>query len=107
MKYCQRFCAAALLSLVLSPAWASLTPTIQFSAEPERAPLQANREARQRVTEQLIELGVEPAMAAERVQQMTGSEIANLQNGIASLPAGAGIDTTNLLLIIIILILLL
>lgn len=107
MKYCQKFCAAALLSLILSPAWASLAPTTQFSAEPERAPLQANWEARQRVAEQLTGLGVEPVAAAARVRQMTDSEIANLQDRIESLPAGAGLNTTDLLLIIIILILLL
>lgn len=107
MKICRTLCAIALLSLTLTPAWASLTPTGHFSAEPERARLYASFEARERVTRQLAELGIDRGRAEQRVAQMTDREIAGLQDRIGDLPAGAGMGTTNLLLIIIILILLL
>jgi len=59
------------------------------------------------VQQQLTEMGVDPVSANKRVDSMTDEEIAKLNNQIETLPAGAGINTTELLLIIIILILVL
>ena len=107
MKLCYRYCSIVLLSLVLSPAWAALTPTQQFAAEPERAQLQVRSEARAQLTRKMVELGVARDSAIERVGQLTDPEVLALQDRIDELPAGAGVSTTNLLLIVIILILLL
>jgi len=59
-----------------------------------------------RVQQQLIQLGVDPVAAIDRVNQMTEVEIARMQGKIDQLPAGAGLSTVDLLLIIILLILL-
>lgn len=60
---------------------------------------------REDVQQQLIEMGVDPADALERVAKMTDQEVAELNGKIAQLPAGAGINTVELLLIIILIIL--
>ena len=60
---------------------------------------------REDVQQQLMEMGVDPADALERVAKMTDQEIAELNGKIAQLPAGAGINTVELLLIIILIIL--
>jgi TolA-binding protein len=107
MKHCKKFILMALLSLALSPAYAAMVPTAQFSAEPERARLSINIDQRQQIEQQLIELGVAPAEANARVSQMTDQQIASLQGKITELPAGAAVSTVELLLIILIVILLL
>jgi hypothetical protein len=84
-----------------------MVATPQMSAEPERARLIENLAKRDLVERQLIGLGVDPADAAQRVNQMTEQQISSLQGQITQLPAGAGVSTTNLLLIIILVILLL
>ena len=61
---------------------------------------------RKDVQRQLIEMGVDPASARARVNQMTDEEAAQLSEQIGTLPAGAGLGTVELLLIIIIIILL-
>lgn len=107
MKHCKKFTLMTLLWLGLSPAYAAMVPTAQFTAEPERARLIINIAERQQVEQQLIELGVDPQEAIERVSQMTDQQIASLQGKIAELPAGAAVGTIELLLIILIVILLL
>lgn len=62
---------------------------------------------RKDVQQQLTEMGVDPDNAIKRVDSMTDEEIAKLNSQIETLPAGAGINTVELLLIIIILILVL
>ncbi len=96
-----------LLWLAMSPAYAAMVTSLELTAEPERARMMSSIAQRQHVEQQLIELGVEPAAAVDRVNQMTDQQIASLQGQISELPAGAGISTTDLLLIIILLILLL
>ena len=61
---------------------------------------------REDVQQQLVELGVDPVSARERVKQMTDEEVAQLNGRITELPAGGGIGVVELLLIIIIIILL-
>jgi len=97
----------ALLWLAMSPAYAAMVPTAQFSAEPERAHLRIYIAQRQQVELELIELGVDPAEAIERVSQMTDQQISSLQGELATLPAGAAVGTIELLLIIILVLLLL
>lgn len=107
MKYPVKIILMAVLWLSTSTAFAAMVSTQHLMAEPERAQLVRNMAERQHVEQQLIELGVDPVDASERVRQMTDQQISSLQQQIAELPAGAGVSTTNLLLIIIVLILLL
>ncbi len=107
MKRLKIFTLMAVLWLSASTAFAAMVTTPELTAASERAQLVRNNAERQHVRQQLIELGVEPADATKRINQMTDQQIASLQGQIAELPAGAGVSTTNLLLIIIVLILLL
>jgi hypothetical protein len=84
-----------------------MVPTTQFSTAPEPAQLRNNFAQRQQVELQLIELGVDPDEAIERVSQMTDQQISSLQGQIADLPAGAAVSNIELLLIVLIVILLL
>ena len=107
MKYPGKFILMAVLWLSTSTAFAAMVATPHLIAEPERAQLVRNLAERQHVEQQLIELGIDPIDASDRVKQMTDQQISSLQGQLAELPAGAGVSTTNLLLIIIVLILLL
>ena len=49
MKHCKKFTLMALLWLAMSPAYAALVPTAQFTAEPERAHLIITMTQRQQV----------------------------------------------------------
>ena len=95
------------LWLSTSTAFAAMVSTSHLIAEPERAQLVRNVAERQHVEQQLIELGIDPIEASDRVKLMTDQQISSLQGQITELPAGAGVSTTNLLLIVIVLILLL
>lgn len=46
--------------------------------------------ARKDVRDELVRLGVDPTMAAERISTMTPSELQQFRGNIAELPAGAG-----------------
>lgn len=107
MLYLKKFTLTILLWLALSPAYAAMISTPQFVAEPERAQLNSISVLRQQVRQQLIELGVDPAAATERVRHMTDQQISSLQGELTTLPAGAAVGTIELLLIIIIVLLLL
>lgn len=105
-----RSLAAFALCLGLSalPARAELIGTPQLlapSADGQRVRVEAFL-AREDVQRQLEALGVSQADAASRVAGLTGAELQELSARIDSLPAGAGINTVELLLIIIIIILL-
>jgi len=106
MKYPVKIMLMAALWLSTSTAFAALVSTPHLNAEPERAQLVRNVAERQHVEQQLIELGIDPIEASDRVKQMTDQQISSLQGQITKLPAGAGVSTTNLLLIVIVLILL-
>ena len=56
------------------------------------------------VRQQLTEMGVEPEMAKTRVANMTDAEVAQLNQKIEQLPAGAGILELAVLLFIVFLI---
>ncbi len=59
---------------------------------------------RSEVRQQLTEMGVEPEMAKTRVANMTDAEVAQLNQKIEQLPAGAGILELAVLLFIVFLI---
>lgn len=107
MTYFRKFILMVLLWLSTSSAFAAMVPTAQLTTKPESAQLTRNHDQREHVKQQLIELGVAPTEATNRVNQLTDQQISTIQGKIAELPAGAGISTTNLLLIVLILILLL
>lgn len=92
--------------LFMGSAQAAMISTSEALTETNRAELH-NVLERNDVQQGLIEMGVDPAAAMERVNSMTDEEIAQIHGQLDILPAGAGIGTTDLLLIIIILILLL
>jgi hypothetical protein len=95
---------AALWIMMLS-AHAAMVTTPELLMTPDRSQLISSLQS-QEVQQQLINMGVDPVAAMNRVEQMTEAEIASLQGKINELPAGAGIGTLELLLIIIIIILL-
>ncbi len=59
---------------------------------------------RSEVRQQLAELGVEPEAAKTRVANMTDAEVAQLNQNLAQLPAGAGVVGLIVLLFIVFLI---
>ncbi len=106
MKYLKKIGFVACLWLTMLPAQAAMVSTPELLQQSDRTEL-VNLLRREDVQQQLIEMGVNPAASLRRVDQMTDQEVASLQGQIASLPAGAGLSTTDLLLIIILLLILL
>lgn len=103
-KAAQLISLLALLVIYLSPAQAAMISTESALGEVDRAQLVTMLE-REEIQQQLVEMGVDPADALARVEQMTDKEVVVLNGQIAQLPAGAGVSTVELLLIIILLIL--
>ncbi len=96
-----------MMFLTLTPLQAAMVTTEDaMMSQPQRQQLIEALE-RQDVQQQLVEIGVDPVAAIERVDQMTVEELSQLNGQIEHLPAGAGVSTIELLLIIILLILLL
>jgi len=91
------------LALAFSPVQAAMVTTESAVGEVGRAQLVTMLE-RDDVKQQLMEMGVDPDNARERVSQMTDQEVAELNGKIAMLPAGAGVSTVQLLLIILLII---
>ena len=104
MTYMKKLTLAVMLWFSVTCASAGMVPTAQFGAQAEPATLAQNIDQREDIRQQLIELGVDPVEAQQRVDHMTDQQIVALQGKIAELPAG-GVSTTNLLLIIILIIL--
>ena len=104
MTYIKKFTLVIGLWLSVSGAYAGMVPTVHFNEQAEPARLAQNVDQREDIRQQLIELGVDPVEAQQRVDHMTDQQIVALQGKVAELPAG-GVSTTNLLLIIILVIL--
>jgi len=92
----------AMMIIYMSSAQAKFESTDEVLHSGDRLQLVQVLE-RQDVQQQLIMLGVDPASAKERVNQMTDSEISRINGRLEELPAGAGLSTVDLLLIIILL----
>jgi len=88
----------------MSLVQAEIVGTSELLHSTDRAQIVQTLE-RKDVQQQLINFGVDPASAVDRVNKMTDAEIAQVNGRLAKLPAGAGVSTVELLLIIIILIL--
>ncbi|MDH3561584.1 MAG: PA2779 family protein [Gammaproteobacteria bacterium] len=89
---------ALILQLVIATfpptALAALVQTPDAMAAEERsASLQQFNEAlaREDVQQQLLQLGIDPGAARQRIAALTDAEIARLQNHLDTLPAGAGV----------------
>ncbi len=95
--------SVALLFVQVSPTYASMVST---ASALQKEQLSVDRLAlaemvdRQAVKEQLLELGVEPQAAKERVAAMTDEEIRQLNQHLAEMPAGG--DVLGVLLIVFI-----
>lgn len=91
----------ALLGGQLTPAYAgmvdSTTVMQQAQQKVERADLNTWLE-RADVQQKLVEFGVDPAAAKERVAAMTEAEIQQLNQGLADMPAGG--DAMGIILLI-------
>lgn len=91
----------ALLVGQLSPAQASMVSTTEALAQErlsvDRA-LLAEMIDREGVTQQMLELGVDPEAAKARVASMTDEEIRQLNQHLAEMPAGG--DALGVLLLL-------
>lgn len=106
MKYLKKCLLPILLCAAIAPAQAAMVSTPDLAGtQPQEVPMAERQAARDLLRQQLIEAGVAPAEAAQRVERLTDDQVAAVQGEIDALPAGAGVSTTTLLLIIIIIIL--
>lgn len=97
------FCVVLLIAPIALPVSAAMVGTDDVLAEArsdaDRAELIAFLD-RDDVRSQLEALGVEPADAQARVAAMTDAEIAELQERMGEMPAGAGHDVLTVALIV-------
>jgi hypothetical protein len=94
-----------LFSLQLNPAYAALVSTAELLDQQSRNELIEKLERRD-IQAQMVELGVDPQAALDRVEAMTDQEIAQLNGQLAALPAGGELSTLEWLLIIVIILIL-
>ena len=94
----------SILGVQLAPAQAAMVGTEQLvqqeQSRVDRAQLLSMLE-RQDVRAQLMELGVDPQDAKDRVAGLTDAQVAELNDRLAELPAGAGVETVLIVLLII------
>lgn len=99
---------AAALALPLQSAQAELVSTEQVTVD---AKAQADREkvkaflSRADAERNLIEMGVAPETAKQRVDSLTDEEVATIAGKIDTLPAGGALSSTEVILIVLIAIL--
>jgi hypothetical protein len=93
-----------ILFMQMASAQAAMVSTSETLKQLDRAQMMSMLE-REDVRQQLTGMGVDPAAALARVDQMTDQEIAQLNGHLGELAAGAGVSTVELLLIIILVIL--
>ena len=105
MKRMNKFGLLILLWTLMAPAQAAMVATPDIAIENGSPQTLLSAEQRWQTVRQLIEHGVDAGEAERRVAQMTDAQVLRLQGEIDTLPAGAGLSTTNLLLIIILIIL--
>lgn len=99
---------AAAFALPLQSARAELVSTDQVAPETKA---QADREKvkaflnRTDAERKLIDMGVAPDTAKQRVDALTDAEVSNIAGKIDTLPAGGALSNTELILIVLIAIL--
>lgn len=97
-----------LLLACVAPAQAGMVTTDevlrQSHVEVQREALQQAMQ-REEIRDRLQALGVSPAAAEQRVQRLTGPELARLHQRVGTLPAGGDLSLVELLLIILLIVL--
>lgn len=101
----KRFLPLILLSILATPVQAGMIGTDHLLEQGARERLITELEKAD-MQQQLVELGVDPGEARERVQNMTDTEVARLNQQIASMPAGGHISNRLLAVLLIILLIL-
>jgi len=100
------FLPLILLSVFAMPVQAGMISTDQMLQQSGRERLITELQ-KQEVQQQLVDMGVDPKEALNRVENLTDTEIAELNQKIDALPAGGrGSNLVIVLLIIIVLLLL-
>jgi hypothetical protein len=94
-----------LLSVFSMPVQAGMISTDQMLQQGARERLITELQ-KQEVQQQLVDMGVDPNEALNRVQNLTDTEIAELNQQIDALPAG-GRGSNNLVIVLLIIIVLL
>jgi hypothetical protein len=97
-----------LFALVTSPLHASMVGTGELlaseQAHMDRAQLMQTL-SRDDMRQQMERMGVAPEAAAERIARMTDAEVAELNQRLADLPAGAGVLETVAIIFLVLVIL--
>ena len=86
-------------AVVWQPAQAAMVGTVDLVPGYEQP--QDTVATREQIRQQLLELGVEPAVASERVQAMSDAQVAEINQRLADLPAGADAGSVLLTLFIV------
>ena len=89
----------ALGLLLWQPASAGMigTPAL-LAGQPQEADIQARRQS---IETQLVELGVEPTQAAQRVARLSDAQINDISGRLADQPAGASVGGVLLTVFIV------
>jgi len=97
-----------LFALVTSPLHASMVGTGELltseQAQMDRAQLMQTL-SRDDMRQQMERMGVAPEAAAERIARMTDAEVAELNQRLGELPAGAGVLETVAIIFLVLVIL--
>lgn len=101
----RRFLPLILLSVLVTPVHAGMIGMDQLLEQGARERLVTELE-KEDVQQQLVELGVDPVEAKQRVQNMTDTEVARLNQQVASMPAGGHVSNRLLAVLLIILLIL-
>lgn len=103
-KFMGALMSALLLTAATLPAQAAMIGTDEVlneaRAEIDRVELVRMLD-REEVRAELAALGVDPAMAQDRVARMTDAEIAQLQGRLAEMPAGESVGGALLLIFLV------
>lgn len=106
-KFFSNMAAASLLTVqLIAPAQAAVVDTRHYLDTVDRQAVIAEVEgilSRQDVSDKLIALGVDPAVALGRVKAMSNAELATLSGQLEALPAGGNgvIEIIGILFVIL------
>ena len=91
--------AFSLLALMSPSAQAGMVGTQQL-IDPAAASISLSSE-RETIRQQLVELGVEPVAAAQRAASLSDAQIAEIDQRLAEMPAGADVGSVILTVFIV------
>lgn len=104
-KVARLFLSLILMSAFIAPAQAGMISTDELLQQGARERL-ANELQKEQVQQKLVDMGVDPDVALERVRSMTDTEIARLGQRLDTLPAGGHVSNRLLAVLLIIVVLL-